>query len=346
MRTGIFHQDYASEERLWDSPAQRSWMVGLVLAVAALPLFAGDYVLAIACIVGIHVVATIGLNVTTGMAGLISLSHAAFLGVGCYTTAWLSRWGVPFLLALPIAGLVTMGVGMLVGLPSLRVKGLYLAVATLAAHFVLTFVFREWTAVTGGMGGTRVLRPTILGFELSGDRRIFYLIYGCVGLAALAAANLGRTYVGRAFVAVRDRDISAEILGVNLLRTKLLAFGLGAFAAGVAGGLLGYFYGSITPEYFTLTLSIFYLAAIIVGGLGRVLGSVLGAVFMTFVPEVLRLLAQASSQWVPNATSLLLPMGQIVFGALIVGFLIFEPHGLAEIWSRLRRTFHLWPFKT
>ena len=346
MRTGIFHQAYASEERLWDSPAKRVWMAAFAIAVAALPLYGGDYVLAIACIMGIHIVATIGLNVTTGMAGLISLSHAAFLGVGCYTTAWLSRWGVPFVLALPIAGVVTMAVGVLVGLPSLRVKGLYLAIATLAAHFVLTFVFREWTSVTGGMGGARVLRPGLFGLELSGDRRIFYLIYACVALAALAAANLGRTYIGRAFVAVRDRDISAEILGVNLLRTKLLAFGLGAFAAGVAGGLLGYFYGSITPEYFTLTLSIFYLAAIIVGGLGRVLGSVLGAVFMTFVPEFLRLLAHASSQWLPNAASLLLPMGQIVFGALIVGFLIFEPHGLAEIWSRIRRTFHLWPFKT
>ena len=163
---------------------------------------------------------------------------------------------------------------------------------------------------------------------------------------AVAARNLARTHIGRAFVAVRDRDISAEILGVNLLRTKLLAFAIGAFYAGVAGGLLGYFYGAITPEYFVLTLSVFYLAAVIVGGLGSVLGSILGALFMTFVPEVLRLAAHASAQWFPGVSGLLLPMGQVVFGLLIIVFLVFEPHGLAAIWSRIRRTFHLWPMRT
>ncbi len=144
---------------------------------------------------------------------------------------------------------------------------------------------------------------------------------------------------------MRDRDISAEILGVNLLHTKLLAFALGAFYAGVAGGLLGYFYGNITPEYFTFTLSIFYLAAIIVGG-ATVLGGILGAVFMTFVPELLRLAAHASAQWMPGIAGLLLPMGQVVFGLLIIGFLIFEPLGLSAIWARVRRVFHLWPFVT
>jgi branched-chain amino acid transport system permease protein len=346
MRTGVFHETHLAEERLWDSPTKRGWTAILVVIVAALPLYGSDYALAMACIVGIHIVAILGLNITTGSAGLISLSHAAFLGVGCYCIAWMSRWGVPFFIALPVAGLVTAAVGIVVGLPSLRVKGLYLAIATLAAHFVLTFVFREWTPVTGGMNGIRIVRPDLFGWQLTGDRRIFYLIFACVGLMALASANLSRSYLGRAFIAVRDRDISAEILGVNLLRTKLLAFALGAFYAGVAGGLLGYFYNAITPEYFTLTLSIFYLAAIIAGGLGRTLGSVLGAIFMTFVPEALRLLTHASAQWFPGATGLLLPMGQMVFGVLIVGFLIFEPHGLAEVWRRMRRFFQIWPFKT
>lgn len=346
MRTGIFHETYKSEERLWSSSTQRGWIAVLAVAVLALPLYASDYLLAMACIVGIHLVATLGLNITTGMAGLISLSHAAFVGVGCYVASLLSRAGVPFYLVLPAAGIAAAAIGALVGVPSLRVKGLYLAIATLAAHFVLTFVFREWIAVTGGMTGATIVKPSLFGFVLAGDRRIFYLIAACVALGALGAANLGRTHYGRAFVAVRDRDISAEIIGVNLLRTKLTAFALGAFYAGVAGALIGYLYGAITPEYFTLTLAIFYLAAIIVGGLGRVLGSLLGAVFMTFVPEVLRLAAQASSRVLPNATELLLPMGQMVFGLLIVGFLIFEPHGLAEVWSRIRRTFHLWPFRT
>ena len=346
MRTAVFHETFASDERLWPSPTIRGWMLAFALALFSLPLWGSDYALAIACIVGIHVIATLGLNLTTGNAGLISLSHGAFLGVGCYAVAWLSKQGVPFYLALPAAGFVTAALGLIVGLPSLRVKGLYLAIATLAAHFILTFIFREWDSVTGGVPGTSIPRAKLFAFEFAGDRRSFYLIFGCAFVMAIAARNLARTHIGRAFVAVRDRDFSAEILGVNLLRTKLLAFAIGAFYAGVAGGLLGYFYGAITPEYFVLTLSVFYLAAVIVGGLGTVLGSILGALFMTFVPEVLRLVAHTSSQWFPGVAGLLLPMGQVVFGVLIIVFLIFEPHGLAAIWARVQRVFHLWPFKT
>ena len=260
MRTAIFHESFASEERLWGTPTARGWMLAFTLGLFTLPAWGSDYVLAMACIVGIHVVATLGLNLTTGNAGLISLSHGAFLGVGCYTVAWLGKVGVPFYVALPAAGLLTALLGIIVGLPSLRVKGIYLAIATLAAHFLLTFVFREWDAVTGGVPGTSIPRAKLFGFDFVGDRRNFFLIFGCAFVLAIAARNIARTHIGRAFVAVRDRDISAEILGVHLLRTKLLAFAIGAFYAGIAGGLLGYFYGAITPEYFVLTLSVFYLA--------------------------------------------------------------------------------------
>lgn len=346
MRTAVFHETFRSEERLWDSPTQQRLMAVFVLALFTLPMWGSDYALAMACIVGIHVIATLGLNLTTGNAGLISLSHGAFLGVGCYTVAYLGKMGVPFWLTLPAAGLLTAALGVVVGLPSLRVKGIYLAVATLAAHFILSFVYREWDSVTGGVPGTSIPRAKLFGFVFVGDRRNFFLIFAVVFVAALAARNLARSHFERAFVAVRERDFSAEILGVHLLRTKLLAFAIGAFYAGVAGGLLGYFYGAITPDYFVLTLSVFYLAAVIVGGLGSVLGSVLGALFMTFVPEALRLIAHASSQRFPGVAGLLLPLGQVVFGALIIGFLVFEPHGLAASWARIRRSFHLWPFKT
>jgi branched-chain amino acid transport system permease protein len=266
--------------------------------------------------------------------------------VGCYTVAYLGKLGVPFYVTIPVAGILTAMLGVIVGLPSLKVKGIYLAIATLAAHFILSFVFREWTPVTGGIQGTTIPRANLFGYELMGDKDNFYLIYFLVIVLGIAARNLGRTYIGRAFVAVRDRDISAEILGVNLLKTKLLAFATGAFYAGVAGGVLGYFYGAIVPDYFALTLSIFYLAAVIVGGLGSVLGSIFGALFMTFVPEALRLLSNASSHWFPNAAGLVLPMGQVVFGLLIIIFLVFEPHGLTANWRRVKRYFHLWPFKT
>ena len=346
MRTGVYFENYRGEEQLWDSPASRAWMALFILAVALLPVWGSDYVVAMACIVGIHLVATMGLNITTGSAGLISLSQAAFMGVGCYAVSWFAKWGLPFWIALPLAGALAAAIGMLVGLPSLRVKGMYFAIATLAAHFVQSFLFREWTPVTGGPRGVTIPQASFFGMQLSGDRRMFYPIFACALLLGLAAANLTRSYVGRAFVAVRDRDISAEILGVNLLRYKVLAFMLGAFYAGVAGGLLGYFYGAITSEYFSFSLSVFYVAAIIVGGLGRVLGSVLGAVFMTFVPESLRLVSSALSGSLPALANLLLPMGQVVFGVLIIAFLIFEPHGLAQVWARVRRAFHLWPFKT
>lgn len=346
MRSGVFHCSYQSEERLWNSSTSRIWMVAFVLSLFTVPLWASDYVLSMICIIGIHIIAVIGLNITTGSAGLISLAHAAFLGVGAYTVAWLSKHHVPFGVALPAAGLMAAMIGVVAGLPSLRVKGLYLAIATLAAHFILTFVFREWNSVTGGIAGTSVLPPAFLGYELRGDRKIFYLIFGCAVLFGIATQNLFRTYIGRSLIAVRDRDISAAILGVNLLKAKITAFALGAFYAGVAGGLLAYFYGAVNPDYFTLTLAIFYLAAAIVGGLGRVLGSILGAIFMTFAPEALRTITHLISHSVPSAAGYVLPLGQIVFGAMIVGFLIFEPHGLAEIWARIRRSFYLWPFKT
>lgn len=346
MRTGVFYETFRSEERLWNSPASRWWMVAFTVLLFTLPQWGSEYILAMACIIGIHVIATLGLNITTGNTGLISLSHGAFLGVGCYTVAYLGRMGVPFFITLPAAGCVAALLGVLVGLPSLRVKGIYLAIATLAAHFILSFLFREWTAVTGGVQGTNVPRAELFGYQLRGDRDNFYLIFVLVFVLGIAARNLGRSYIGRSLVAVRDRDISAEILGVNLLRAKLLAFALGAFYAGVAGGALGYFYGAITPEYFALTLSIFYLAAVIVGGLGSVLGSIFGAIFMAFVPEALRLIANLSAQSLPSLAGLVLPMGQVVFGVLIIAFLVFEPHGLTAIWRRIKRVFHLWPFRT
>lgn len=346
MRTGVYFETFRSEERLWNSPATRVWMFVFVCLLFTLPMWASQYILAMACIVGIHVIATFGLNLTTGNAGLISLSHGAFMGVGCYTVAYLGKMGVPFFLTIPIAGTLAAILGFIVGLPSLKVKGIYLAIATLAAHFILSFTFREWVSVTGGVQGTTIPRAQLFGYQLVGDKDNFYLIFILALGMGIAARNLGRTFIGRAFVAVRDRDISAEILGVNLLITKLQAFAIGAFYAGVAGGVLGYFYGAIVPDYFALSLSIFYLAAVIVGGLGSVLGSVLGALFMTFVPEALRLLSNAGAHWFPNAAGLVLPMGQVVFGLLIIVFLVFEPHGLTANWRRVKRYFHLWPFKT
>lgn len=346
MRIGAAKESYAADQALFDTPTQRAWLAAAVVALCAFPFFASEYWLYLACLVGIHVISATGLNILTGFTGLVSLGQAAFMGVGAYTVAVLqARWGVPALVALPVAGFVAMLFGIVVGLPSLRVKGLYLAIATIAAGVLAHFVFSHFTALTGGSAGLTVKPATVFGVGLDDSFRFWWLVLPLTGAALLGAANLLRTRIGRAFIAIRDRDISAEVLGIPLLRYKLLAFAISSFYAGVAGGLYAYFFRAITPETFPLVLSIFFLAAVIVGGMGSVLGGVLGAVFMTLVPEALKIVVG----WLPlsgNAALYLSPVRTIVFGALIVLFLVFEPLGLAEVWRRVRRTFHLWPFRT
>jgi branched-chain amino acid transport system permease protein len=346
MRIGSAKETYAHDEALFDSRTQRIWLAVLGLALVIFPFFAGQYWLYLACLVAINVASATGLNILTGYTGQVSLGQAAFMGVGAYAVAILEKHlGTPFLLNLLGAGGAAMLVGLVVGIPSLRVKGLYLAIATIAASFILHFIFANWNSVTGGTAGLTVPPATIFGVALDTEFRLYWLIVPLTVLMLAGAANLFRTRIGRAFIAIRDRDISAEVLGIPLLRYKLLSFGLSSFYAGVAGGLWAYFFRSVTPESFPLLMSIFFLAAIIVGGMGSILGGILGAVFMTLVPEVLKLMVG----WLPNASEamvMLAPVRTIVFGLLIVGFLVFEPHGLAEIWRRIRRFFHLWPFRS
>jgi branched-chain amino acid transport system permease protein len=342
---GNFKETYAADEALFRTPASRAGLAVLLAAALVFPFVAGDYLLYLADLVGIFAIAALGLNILTGYTGQISLGHAAFVGVGAYATAIVAtRLGLPFWLSVPAGGLAACLAGAVVGLPSLRIKGLYLAIATLAAQVIFEWVFTNWTSVTGGIRGLNVEPASLFGFAFDSDRRIYFLVFGLVALLAYGAANLFRTRVGRAFIAVRDRDISAELMGIDLFRTKIMAFMISSFYAGIAGGLWVYFSRVVTPESFPLSLSIQFLAMIIVGGLGTIKGTLFGAVFVTLVPEGLRAVTQAATQLSPDAMSWLAPMKDIVFGAMIVGFLVFEPHGLAEIWSRIRRFFWLWPF--
>lgn len=345
MRIGAAKQTYAADAALFDTPVQRRWLAAFALALIALPFLADEYWLYLACLIAINVASACGLNILTGYTGLVSLGQAAFMGLGAYTVAVLqARLGTPFALNLLAAGVVAMIGGVLVGIPSLRVKGLYLAIATIAASVLAHFLFAN-LALTGGTAGLTVQPATLFGIALDTSFRLYWLIVPVTALMLLGAANLFRTRIGRAFIAIRDRDISAEVLGIPLLRYKLLSFGLSSFYAGVAGGLWAYFFRVVTPESFPLIMSIFFLAAIIVGGMGSILGAILGAVFMTLVPELLKLVV-GILPLSANATLILSPVRTIVFGALIVAFLIFEPHGLAEVWRRVRRFFHLWPFRT
>lgn len=347
MRTGTAKETYAADQALLDTNVQRGWLALLVAALAAFPFVADAYWTFMACLVAINVASATGLNILTGYTGLVSLGQAAFMGVGAYAVAVLEiRLGTPFLLNLLVAGLAAAAVGVVVGLPSLRVKGLYLAIATIAASVILHFVFANWASVTGGKSGLTLPPATILGVPLDQPGELYFVVVPVAGLMVLGAANLFRTRIGRAFIAIRDRDISAEVLGIPLLRYKLMSFGLSSFYAGVAGGLWAYFFRVVTPESFPLLMSIFFLAAIIVGGMGTILGGILGAAFMTMVPEALKLGFSLAGPWLGEDLAALSAVRTIVFGALIVGFLVFEPQGLAEMWRRTRRFFHLWPFRT
>ncbi|MEN3366534.1 MAG: branched-chain amino acid transport system permease protein [Burkholderiales bacterium] len=345
MRIGNLKESYAADAALFDSRTQHGWLALLALLLVAFPFVADQYWLYLACLVAINVASATGLNILTGYTGLVSLGQAGFMGLGAYTVAVLElRVGTPMLLNLLAGGVVAMVGGVIVGVPSLRVKGLYLAISTIAASFILHSIFANWS-LTGRTAGLTVPPAKFFGIALDTNFRLYWVIVPVTILMIAGAGNLFRTRIGRAFIAIRDRDISAEVLGIPLLRYKLLSFALSSFYAGIAGGLWAYFFRVVTPESFPLLMSIFFLAAIIVGGMGTILGGIMGAIFMTMVPELLKLIVG----WLPlgaDAALILSPVRIIVFGALIVGFLVFEPHGLAEMWRRTRRFFHLWPFRT
>jgi branched-chain amino acid transport system permease protein len=251
---------------------------------------------------------------------------------------------LPFYVAIPVAALVTAVFGLLFGLPSLRLKGLYLAIATLAAHFITTYVIIHWEGMTGGVLGLLVPAPMLFGLALDSDARIFYVIFACVIPAAFFAKNLFRTKVGRAFIAIRDRDVAAQVIGVSLFKYKLLAFSISSFYAGIAGGLMAHHSRILFPDAFTLLVAIDYLAMIIIGGMGSILGSILGALFMTLLPEILKLTATSLSGVYPQSFGLIASSRDVIFGLAIITFLIVEPEGLARIWSRVRTYWKLWPY--
>lgn len=346
MRIGDFKETYASDEAVFRTPTSRIWLGVLFGGLLVFPFLAGEYLLYMANLVGVAVVAAVGLNILTGFAGQISLGHAAFVGIGAYTGAVLStRLGLPFLLCLPISGCSAAFFGMIVGGPSMRMKGLYLCIATLAAQVIFEFIFVHWESMTGGIRGINLPAPTVFGFTLHNEFRFYWVTLVVAVICVSTARNLFRTRVGRAFIAIRDRDISAELMGINLFRYKMYAFAVSSFMAGVSGCLWVNFLKTVTPEHFPLTESIRYLAMIIVGGLGSILGSIFGAIFMTIVPEMLKNLMSLLAESFPAAMTYLFPLQQVVFGLLIVAFLVFEPHGLAEIWRRIKDYFRLWPFE-
>ncbi len=345
---GNFKESYHEELTIFETDFGRLWiLIGILLLFVLIPFISSPYTLYILNTIGIYAIAAVGLNILIGYTGQISLGHGAFFGVGAYTAAILgTKAGVPFWLSVPAAGLFTAAVGMCFGIPSLRLKHLYLTIATLAGQFIIEYVLVQWEGLTGGPEGMIVRTNTLFGLDLSNDRIFYYIIFICFVIMTWASVNLIRSKYGRAFIAVRDNDRAAEGMGIPVFQYKLLSFAISSFYAGLAGGLYAYHMMSITPEPFNLWLSIEFIAMIIIGGLGSIPGSVFGSIFIVTLNEVLSyatevLMNMGSSMGVAITIA---PLREFVFGLAIVLFIIFEPKGIAEVWRIVRSNFRLWPF--
>ncbi|HEX7562475.1 MAG TPA: branched-chain amino acid ABC transporter permease [Bradyrhizobium sp.] len=348
--TGVFKTSYASDMALYPLPIARGTVIGLlVLFIVIVPLVFGEYYLSIINLVLISIVGALGLNILVGYTGQISIGHGAFMSVGAYTAANLAvRAGLPFWITLPAGGLMAALIGAVVGIPSLRIKGLYLAIATLAGQLIIEWIINHVPWISGGtQASIQVPRPSLFGFEIKTQGELYFFLLFFALIAIVAALNLVRSRIGRAFVAIRDQDIAAEIIGIDIFRYKLIAFAISSFYAGVCGVLYTYYFGIANYEQFQLGVSIEYLAMIIIGGLGSVLGSILGAAFVALLPLVIRTVMESVGGFFFAANEMatvVSSMRLVIFGALIIVFLVLEPEGLNRLWRNIRNYFRVWPF--
>lgn len=344
MPAGLFHENYRNDERIFQTWFVRAWLIAFLLACALFPLVASKYMVSIMTEVGIAIIACHGLNILTGFTGQISLGHAAFLGVGAYTCSILIERSLPFVIVLPMAGAMAALIGMIFGIPSLRLRGLYLAIATIAAQFIIEFTIRRWDSLTGGVEGMFVEPGTIGPFHFDDRTHLYYLTFILAVGATMVIKNIVRARSGRAFVAIRDRYLAAEVIGVHVFKYRLMSFAVSSFFAGIAGALLAQYLEVITHESFTIHQSIDYLAMCIIGGLGHVLGGIYGVGFWFILERILELVTTNLNTAFPDHITWFVSIKEIVFGCVIVLFLIFEPDGLAARWRTVRAYWKLWPF--
>jgi branched-chain amino acid transport system permease protein len=348
--SGVFKTTYAADMALYPLPIAKYAVIAFAaLFIIVVPLSLHDYYVSILNLILIAIVGALGLNILVGYTGQISVGHAAFMSVGAYTAANLvTRLDAPFWVTVPAGGLMAALIGAIVGIPSLRIKGLYLAIATLAAQLIIEWTINHTPAISGGVQASiEVPRPSVFGMQLKTQAQLYWFLMFFVVLAIVGTLNLVRSRVGRAFIAIRDQDIAAEIIGIDIFRYKLLAFAISSFYAGVTGVLYTYYLGIANYEQFQIVVSIDYLAMIIVGGLGSVLGSILGAIFITLLPIAIRLGMEEFGSLIFSQGDLLnlIPnLRLILFGALIIFFLVVEPDGLNRLWRNIRSYFRVWPF--
>ena len=336
----IFKTDYGQDIKLARHGGHLFWYGALGLLLVAAPWIVPEYWLAQLTFVLIYGIVGLGLMLLAGFTGLFSLGHAAFLGVGAYTQAYLTSHAVPFPIALAGAAALSATVGVVVGLPALRVKGIYLGIATLSFGFIVEEVFARWESVTGGNAGKRVAAPELFGWSLGSGEAFYFLCLVIAVVATLAILNLLRSPTGRAFVAIRDSEISAQSMGIHLARYKTLSFALSAALAGIGGALYAHKLQFISPDQFNILQSIDLLLMIVVGGLGSVHGAFLGAIFLISMPQLISL----TKDYLPPVIGQAPGLQSVVYGAVLIAFVLFEPLGIYGRWLKIRTWFQLFPF--
>jgi len=322
--------DYLEEFRLFKGTAGKTWF-GLLLAILLIiPATVESYLVFLAALAATHIIIAVGLNLLTGYAGQISLGHAGFIAIGAYTSSLLMlKLNAPFALALPAAGLVAGLFGLVLGFPALRLTGPYLAVATLGFGIAVAQVLVKWEALSGGSIGLHPPKPAFGLLSIDSDTRFYFLSIITMLVMTIGAANLVRSKIGRAFVAIRDSEIAAQAMGVNVPLYKTMAFAISALYAGIGGALMGHLVGYINPDSFGVAASIYFLSMIVIGGLASILGSIVGSIFLTALTHLLSGIKS-------------LPM--VIYGGLLILVVIFEPHGLWGRWRRIRLYWRSWPF--
>lgn len=336
----IFKTNYNQDIQLAKHGGHQFWYGLLGLSLLAAPYVLGEYLLSQLTFILIYSIVGVGLMLLAGFTGLFSIGHAAFLGAGAYAQAVLTAKGVPFPIALALAGALSAAVGVIVGLPALRVKGIYLGIATLSFGFIVEEVLARWESVTGGNAGMSVSTIDIFGWKADTGPSFYYVCLVITVIATLAVVNLLRAPTGRAFVAIRDSEISAQSMGIHLAYYKTLSFALSAALAGIGGALYAHQIRFLSPDQFSIIQSIDLLLMVVIGGIGSIHGAFLGAIFLIGLPQAI----SSVKDYLPQAIGQAPGLKAVVYGAVLVAFVLFEPLGLYGRWLKIRTWFQLFPF--
>jgi len=335
----IMKRDYYQDIRLFRYRSTFFWYLALVIGSFLAPTVLDDYITSQLTFICMYSVATVGLLLLTGYTGQVSMGHAAFFGIGAFTSAILSSKGVPFVLALPSAGLLAGVVGIFIGLPALRLSGLYLAIATMGFGFIVEEILVRWESLTRGNMGMIVDPPSIGPLIFESETSYYYLTLVVLILTILAARNILRSPTGRAMIAIRDSEVAAQAMGISMAKYKTMAFAISAFFTGVAGSLYAHKLTFINPESFTILVSIEFLAMIIIGGLGSLHGAVFGAAFIIFLPQLIIMTKDYMPKYLADQTGL----EPVLYGLMIILFILFEPMGIYGRWRKTRFYFEMFP---